>query len=287
MDLNSNQITRSKSVSLYRSASTSDITETLANEVRVALIYNGISHTVMMATPANLEQFAIGFTLSERIVDQLTEIKGVDIEEVDNGILIHIEITNRCFMALKEQRRSMAGRTGCGLCGVAQLEHAMKPVKQVSMQRRFNINYLPATLDAIAAQQSVFNETGATHAAMVLNRTGDICATFEDVGRHIALDKLIGAVARHDCPVPQAILLTSRASFEMVQKAASANIEIIFAISAATALAVELAEKCNITLVGFCRNNRATIYSHGERIDCDAAEQILPKQTSLSQVYCS
>lgn len=241
--------------------------ETLACETRIALIYNGISHTVMMAIPVDLEEFAIGFTLSERIVDHRHEIKGVDIEHVEAGVLIHLEITNRCFMALKEQRRSMAGRTGCGLCGIAQLDQAVKPVIKVDQGDDFNIANLSLTLTEVARKQHLFSQTGATHAAMAINLDGHIQACFEDVGRHIALDKLIGHIALTDNMPPAAILLTSRASFEMVQKAASANIKIILAMSAVTALALDLAEQSNITLVGFCRENRATIYTHPERIN--------------------
>lgn len=238
----------------------------LANEVRIALIYNGVSHTVMMATPQNLEMFAIGFTLSERIVEQAQEIKSVDIEVIATGVMIFIEITQRRFMALKEQKRSMAGRTGCGLCGIAQLEHAVKPIIKLPHSRSFNLQYLSNALHGIKKKQTIFSLTGATHAAMGLSASGNIEFIFEDVGRHIALDKLIGASIQHK-QLPQAVLLTSRASFEMVQKAVSVGIEILFAISAATALAIELAKESNLTLVGFCRNGKATIYTHPERLN--------------------
>ena len=253
-------------VRCFRNFRESEIIESVASEIRVALIYNGISHTVMMASPADLECFAIGFTLSERIVDKVTEIKSIDVEPNDKGVLIYIEITNRCFMALKDQRRNMAGRTGCGLCGVAQLEHAVKPIIRVKNNKTFNVNLLPNVLKQLPRVQTMFNITGATHAAMSLSEKGDIISSYEDIGRHIALDKLIGSYSKNKHITPTAILLTSRASFEMVQKSASANIGIIFAISAATSLAIELAEKSNITLVGFCRNNRATIYTHPHRI---------------------
>ncbi|WP_372828699.1 formate dehydrogenase accessory sulfurtransferase FdhD [Shewanella sp. UCD-KL12] len=255
-----------KTVRCFRNFRESKIIESVASEARVALIYNGISHTVMMASPADLECFAIGFTLSERIVEKMSDIKSIDVEPNSSGVLIHIEITNRCFMALKEQRRNMAGRTGCGLCGVAQLEHAVKPITRVDNNNEFNINLLPHSLEQLAKVQSMFNITGATHAAISLSDNGDIISSYEDIGRHIALDKLIGSYSKYNKPSPSAIMLTSRASFEMVQKSASANIEIIFAISAATSLAIELAEQSNITLVGFCRNNRATIYTHPQRI---------------------
>lgn len=258
-------VTQQVKINHYRGNSLSLIDDELANEVRVALIYNGISHTVMMATPKDLEAFAIGFSLSERIVESIAEIKDISIEEVAIGVMIYLEITQRRFILLKEQRRTMAGRTGCGLCGVAQLEQAVKPVVTAGNLYHYNLNNLAKVLTNINAFQPNFTHTGATHAALALSQEGQVISCFEDVGRHIALDKLIGACAKAK-KKPEAVLLTSRASFEMVQKAASFGIEILFAISAATALAVELAEKANITLVGFCRNGKATIYTHPERI---------------------
>ncbi|MGE4261086.1 formate dehydrogenase accessory sulfurtransferase FdhD [Shewanella sp.] len=255
-----------KNITLFERDKCSELTDKLANEVRVALVYNGISHTVMLASPQDLEEFAIGFTLSERIVSNINEIKGIDVERVENGIIIHIEITQRCFVDLKEHRRSMAGRTGCGLCGVAQLDDAVKPIKTVDSDAVFNMEFLSSVLATAKKKQSNFELTGATHAALGLNSKGEVIYIYEDIGRHIALDKLIGAFSRRNAEKPVAVLLTSRASFEMVQKAASAGIQILFAMSAVTALAAELAEKSNITLVGFCRNGRANVYSHSFRL---------------------
>lgn len=274
MENKSAPVTQHLDVIRFQGSSLHTAEDIVANEVRVALVYNGVSHTVMMASPQDLEAFAIGFTLSERIVEQLAEIKDIEIQTVANGVLIYMEITQRRFIALKEQRRSMAGRTGCGLCGVAQLEHAMKPVIQVADSQLFALADLTNVLDTIADYQPVFGDTGATHAAMALAADGSFISAFEDVGRHIALDKLIGACAK-EAIRPAAVLLTSRASFEMVQKAASAGIEILFAISAATALAVELAQQSNITLVGFCRHGRATVYSHPQRIETACQNNIV------------
>ncbi|MCS6192689.1 formate dehydrogenase accessory sulfurtransferase FdhD [Shewanella baltica] len=266
MEYHSHAVVTERNVVLLELGQASDLTDYVANEVRVALVYNGISHTVMLASPENLEEFAIGFTLSERIVSHVNEIKGVDLEFTSEGVLIQVEITQRCFMELKQQRRNMAGRTGCGLCGVAQLEEAVKPVIRVDSDARFNIDRLQLALEQIKENQHHFKLTGATHAAMGLDEEGQIIAAFEDIGRHIALDKLIGGFSMRQAQRPVAVLLTSRASFEMVQKAASANIQILFAMSAVTSLALELAEKSNITLIGFCRNGRATLYTHGYRL---------------------
>ncbi|GIU07099.1 formate dehydrogenase accessory sulfurtransferase FdhD [Shewanella morhuae] len=266
MEYHSHAVVTERKVTLLEHGQASELTDYLANEVRVALVYNGISHTVMLASPENLEEFAVGFTLSERIVSHINEIKGVELEFTPEGILIQVEITQRCFMELKQQRRNMAGRTGCGLCGVAQLEEAVKPVMRVDSDIRFDIQHLQNALEHIKSNQHHFKLTGATHAAMGLNLEGQITAAYEDIGRHIALDKLIGAFSLRQVERPVAVLLTSRASFEMVQKAASANIQILFAMSAVTSLALELAEKSNITLIGFCRNGRATLYTHGYRL---------------------
>ncbi|PTA48700.1 formate dehydrogenase accessory sulfurtransferase FdhD [Shewanella morhuae] len=266
MEYHSHAVVTEKKVTLLEHGQASELTDYLANEVRVALVYNGISHTVMLASPENLEEFAVGFTLSERIVSHINEIKGVELEFTPEGILIQVEITQRCFMELKQQRRNMAGRTGCGLCGVAQLEEAVKPVMRVDSDIRFDIQHLQNALEHIKSNQHHFKLTGATHAAMGLNLEGQVTAAYEDIGRHIALDKLIGAFSLRQAERPVAVLLTSRASFEMVQKAASANIQILFAMSAVTSLALELAEKSNITLIGFCRNGRATLYTHGYRL---------------------
>ena len=266
MEYHSHAVVTERKVTLLEHGQASELTDYLANEVRVALVYNGISHTVMLASPENLEEFAVGFTLSERIVSHINEIKGVELEFTPEGILIQVEITQRCFMELKQQRRNMAGRTGCGLCGVAQLEEAVKPVMHVDSDIRFDIQHLQNALEHIKSNQHHFKLTVATHAAMGLNLEGQITAAYEDIGRHIALDKLIGAFSLRQAERPVAVLLTSRASFEMVQKAASANIQILFAMSAVTSLALELAEKSNITLIGFCRNGRATLYTHGYRL---------------------
>ncbi|MCS6205733.1 formate dehydrogenase accessory sulfurtransferase FdhD [Shewanella baltica] len=266
MEYHSHEVVTERSVVLLEHGHASELTDYLANEVRVALVYNGIAHTVMLASPQDLEAFAIGFTLSERIVSHINDIKGVELEFTSEGVLIQVEINQRCFMELKQQRRNMAGRTGCGLCGVAQLEEAVKPVMRVDSDARFDIEHLQVALGQIQDNQQHFKLTGATHAAMGLNHQGQIIAAYEDIGRHIALDKLIGAFSAQNVERPVAVLLTSRASFEMVQKAASANIQILFAMSAVTSLALELAEKSNITLIGFCRNGRATLYTHGYRL---------------------
>ena len=239
----------------------------LAEEVPVALVYNGISHVVMMASPKDLELFAIGFSLSEGIIAHPQEIYGMDVVQACNGLEVQIELSSRRFMGLKERRRALAGRTGCGVCGVEQLNDIGKPVAPLPFTQTFNLGNLDKALEHLNDVQPISQLSGCTHAAAWLLPSGEIVGGHEDVGRHVALDKLLGRRAREDAVWQQgAALVSSRASYEMVQKAAMCGVEILFAVSAATTLAVEVAERCNLTLVGFCKPGRATIYTHPQRL---------------------
>lgn len=239
----------------------------LAEEVPVALVYNGISHVVMMASPKDLELFAIGFSLSEGIIAHPQEIYGMDVVQACNGLEVQIELSSRRFMGLKERRRALAGRTGCGVCGVEQLNDIGKPVAPLPFTQTFNLGNLDKALEHLNDVQPIAQLSGCTHAAAWLLPSGEIVGGHEDVGRHVALDKLLGRRAREDAVWQQgAALVSSRASYEMVQKAAMCGVEILFAVSAATTLAVEVAERCNLTLVGFCKPGRATIYTHPQRL---------------------
>ena len=239
----------------------------LAEEVPVALVYNGISHVVMMASPKDLELFAIGFSLSEGIIDHPQEIYGMDVVQACNGLEVQIELSSRRFMGLKERRRALAGRTGCGVCGVEQLNDIGKPVAPLPFTQTFNLGNLDKALEHLNDVQPIGQLSGCTHAAAWVLPSGEIVGGHEDVGRHVALDKLLGRRAREDAVWQQgAALVSSRASYEMVQKAAMCGVEILFAVSAATTLAVEVAERCNLTLVGFCKPGRATIYTHPQRL---------------------
>ena len=242
----------------------------LAEEVPVALVYNGISHVVMMASPKDLELFAIGFSLSEGIIDHPQEIYGMDVVKACNGLEVQIELSSRRFMGLKERRRALAGRTGCGVCGVEQLNDIGKPVTPLPFTQTFNLANLNKALEHLNDVQPIGQLSGCTHAAAWVLPSGDIIGGHEDVGRHVALDKLLGRRARESDVWQQgAARVSSRASYEMVQKAAMCGVEILFAVSAATTLAVEVAERCNLTLVGFCKPGRATIYTHSQRLIVD------------------
>ena len=239
----------------------------LAEEVPVALVYNGISHVVMMASPKDLELFVIGFSLSEGIIDHPQEIYGMDVVQACNGLEVQIELSSRRFMGLKERRRALAGRTGCGVCGVEQLNDIGKPVAPLPFTQTFDLARLDHALEHLNDVQPIGQLSGCTHAAAWVLPSGDIAGGHEDVGRHVALDKLLGRRARESDVWKQgAALVSSRASYEMVQKSAMCGVEILFAVSAATTLAVEVAERCNLTLVGFCKPGRATIYTHPQRL---------------------
>lgn len=239
----------------------------VAEEVPVALVYNGISHVVMMASPKDLEHFAMGFSLSEGIIESPLDIYGMEVVPSCNGLEVQVELSSRRFMGLKERRRALAGRTGCGVCGVEQLNDIGKPVQPLPFTQTFNLAHLDNALRHLPDFQPVGQLTGCTHAAAWVQPSGHLAGGHEDVGRHVALDKLLGRRAIEGETWQQgAVVVSSRASYEMVQKSAMCGVEILLAVSAATTLAVEVAERCNLTLVGFCKPGRATIYTHPERL---------------------
>lgn len=237
----------------------------LAEEVPVALVYNGISHVVMMTTPRDLEAFALGFSLSEGVIDSPADVYGMEIHAQCGGLEVQIELSSRRFMALKAQRRAMAGRTGCGVCGVEQLEQIGKPLTPLPFSRHFDLQYLDRGLASLSDFQPIGRQTGCTHVAAWMSEQGELLHGCEDVGRHVALDKLLGYRSQQQWQAG-AVVVSSRASYEMVQKAAACGVEILFAVSAATALAVEVAQRYGLTLVGFSKPGRAIIYTHPQRL---------------------
>ena len=207
----------------------------------------------------------MGFSLTEGIIDKPADIYGIDIEEVCNGMEARIELATRCFVALKDHRRTLTGRTGCGICGAEQIQQVYKNVAKLDRTLTFNICQFDTCLQQLYEAQELGKQTGSTHAAAFFSVEGKLLAIREDVGRHVALDKLLGWHAKADKP-QGFIVVTSRASYEMVQKTVSCGIEMLIAMSAATDLAVQMAEQYNLTLVGFAREGRATIYSSKERL---------------------
>lgn len=234
--------------------------DALALEVPVALVYNGISHAVMMASPADLEEFALGFSLTEGILEHPHECYDLEVQEEARGLTVHLTIASQRLAELKERRRSLAGRTGCGLCGTEALDQAIRPIPRVQAPA-LSDDAIQQALGALSDHQALQAATGATHAAAWCETDGRILLAREDVGRHNALDKLIGALARQGGPSEGGFaLVSSRASYEMVHKSASAGIGALVAVSAATSLAVEQAREAGLMLVGFARPGRHLIY---------------------------
>ncbi len=254
------------SVMQWRNGELKQAQDCLAEETPVALIYNGVSHAVMLATAQDLEDFAMGFSLSEGIVQNANELYGIEVQVQSNGIELHCDIASERFAQLKERRRTLAGKTGCGLCGAENLAQAMRYPEPLSKKNRFEAKSITRGLQAIQSQQTLQQKTGATHASAYVLADGTVNMVREDVGRHNALDKLVGALAKSERHDAGFIITTSRASFEMVQKTASAGVSLLVAVSAPTGLAVRVAQKCGLTLVGFARDDRYVVYSHGERI---------------------
>jgi phenylacetyl-CoA:acceptor oxidoreductase accessory protein len=241
--------------------------EVVAEEVPVALVYNGISHAVMLSTPLDLEDFAVGFSLSECIVGRRGEIHDLEIVERDNGIEVLMQLSAERAHALKQHRRTLAGRTGCGLCGTESLDQLAKRAATVRSSAVLAAGALPRALSALHDAQQLFQLTGAVHAAAWCDFAGGIDLVREDVGRHNALDKLIGALAMQRKTFDGGfVLMTSRASYEIVQKAAAVGIAVVAAVSAPTGMAVRVAIDSGVTLVGFVRGERHCVYSHPERI---------------------
>ena len=246
--------------------------EWLAEEVPVALEFNGLSQVVMLCTPLDLGDFALGFSLTEGLLSSPDELYGLDEEHTQDGITLKLEVSSAAFARLKERRRSMAGRTGCGLCGadnLAQVRQVLPrlPANQASTLSRTAV---ARAMEGMRSLQALHQATGAVHAAAWCRQDGEVELLREDVGRHNALDKLIGAAARGKLqPAGGFIAVTSRASFEMVQKTAMAGVSTLAAVSAPTALAVRTAESAGLTLIGFARNQDLTVYSHPARLAID------------------
>ena len=227
----------------------------LAEEVPVALVFNGISHAVMMATPLHLEDFALGFALSEGLIDQASQLYGVEVIEQALGMEVHIDIAAQCEARLKERKRSMAGRTGCGLCGTDSLDQVKLKLSQAP-KVQLDVQAMQRAHAGLRALQPLKLQTGATHAAAWCTAEGDIALLREDVGRHNALDKLIGALATSGTsPATGFILLSSRCSYELVEKTVIAGCPMLVTISTATSLAAERAKAAGLTLIALARRD--------------------------------
>lgn len=242
-------------------------TREVAEETPVAFTYDGSSYAVMMATPADLEDFAIGFSLTEGVVSRLDEILSLAVVDEDVGIELRMTLAEPRATTLAERRRAHAGPVGCGLCGIESLAEAMRPLPTVAGTLAISPSTIFAALEATRTAQAINRSTRATHAASFFTDSAGLVAVREDVGRHNALDKLAGALARRAVsPASGIVVVTSRLSVELVQKAAMIGAPVLVAVSAPTALALATAEQTGITVVAVARGDGFEVFTHADRI---------------------
>ena len=267
--LSSSELSTVREVSVQREqvGAVELVTDYVAEERPVALHYYRLPYVVMLASPADLEDLGVGFTLSEGIVDAADEIRGVELVRDGEGLAVHLTITGERLSRILQRQRNLTGRTGCGLCGVESVEEAIRHPAPVREGVRVSSAEIHVELARLHAQQPLNLQTGSVHAAAWVLPGKGIQLVREDVGRHNALDKVIGALVRSGTDLSAGyLIITSRASYEMVQKAATVGISLVVAVSAPTALAIDLAVKTNVTLIGFARADRHVVYAHPQRL---------------------
>jgi FdhD protein len=239
----------------------------VAEEMPIALVYHGVPHVVMLATPADLEDFAVGFTLSEGLVERPDEIRSVEVTYGAEAADVKITVAWERFSGLLQRRRNLTGRTGCGLCGAETAEEAIRELSRVGPGPTVSTAGLHEAIEQLSTMQPINARTGSVHAAAWVIPGKGVQFVREDVGRHNALDKSIGALVRSGADRSEGyMLITSRASFEMVQKSATVGISFLAAFSAPTAFAVRLAQKTGLTLIAFARRDRHVVYANPERL---------------------
>jgi FdhD protein len=249
------------------------VTRSLPEEVPVALVFNGETQAVMMATPADLHDFAVGFAVGEGIISDPSQIESLEIVAHPKGIEARMLLEDRATRALAARRRAMTGPVGCGLCGIDSLDQAERTLPQLRSDLRLPRDLVASASDALRTRQPLHDQTHAVHAAGFLSPDLGLIAAREDVGRHNALDKLIGhLLGTGIAPASGAIVMTSRLSVELVQKAAFAGCPVLIAVSAPTALAVRTADSAGITLAAFAKGGGFDLYSHPDRIETGATD---------------
>jgi FdhD protein len=252
---------------IWRDGHLGEGTRLIPEETAIALTYNGGTYAVMMGTPQNLQDFAVGFSLSEGIVQSPEEIVSLDIVELDDGIELRMWLASSRAERVNERRRHIAGPTGCGICGIESIAEAVRPAAIVAEGRVFSPHEIMAAMASMTVLQQINIQTRAVHAAAFWTPAHGLVALREDVGRHNALDKLAGALAQERvCASEGIVLLTSRVSVEMVQKTATIGAPLMVAVSAPTALAVRTADAAGITLAAIARADGFEIFTHPQRI---------------------
>lgn len=247
----------------YQGGEWGDIDDSVLIEVPVALVYNGYPHVVVMCTPQDIVDFVYGFSLTEGVVQELQDIRSIELLPKENGIEVRIEILPLCFAQLEGRKRQMSARTGCGICGVDSLMGVVRSQNKIDFEFVIDEVSIDRALSTASVLQVMNQETGGAHAAFFVANDGRIVMVREDVGRHVALDKLIGAMMQQRLDAQSGfILTTSRASFEMVQKAVSARVGLLVTMSAPTTMAIKLAKEMNLKLAAFTRIGKINLY-HG------------------------
>src|SRR5258707_9794915 len=260
---------------IWRAGSPSVGSRSIPEETAVALTYNGGTYAVMMTTPQDLEDFAVGFSLSEGVIGSSSDIDSLDIVRLDDGVELRMWLSKPKADRLQERRRHIAGPTGCGLCGIDSIAEAMRPAAVIGHGQQFSSERIMAAMQNLPLLQKLNTETRAVHAAAFWDLTSGIVALREDVGRHNALDKLSGALARASVVANDGIiLLTSRVSVEMVQKSAVIGAPVIVSVSAPTALAVRMADAAGITLAAIARADGFEVFTHPCRISSEAVVNV-------------
>jgi FdhD protein len=253
--------------SICRATGTVEGERAIPEETAIAFTFNTASYAVMMATPQDLDDFAVGFALTEGIVSSIDAIEGIDVVEEDDGIELRVWLKAKDAVEFLGRRRKLAGPTGCGLCGVESLMEAMRPPPDVGDGLVFTSDQIMTAVESLFPRQDLNRETRAVHAAGFWDPERGLVAVREDVGRHNALDKLAGALARDGATAEQGlVVLTSRVSVEMVQKSAAIGAPIVAAVSAPTALAVRMADQCGMTLVAIARKDGFEVFTHPHRV---------------------
>jgi len=251
----------------WRDGMVEERTEPVVEETPVAVVYNGVPHVVMMATPIDLEDFVLGFSLTEELIRTPADLLSLEIVRYSQGIEIQVTVSPECDAVIAGRTRRLTGRTGCGICGSDSIAVVLKEPRQVPAGIPVPPVSIQLALEALTERQDLNAATGAVHAAAWASANGSIELVREDVGRHNALDKLIGTAVKQGIdPATGFVVVTSRASFEMVQKAMILGAPLLAAISGPTGLAVRVAEQSGMTLVGFARKDKLTVYTHPDRV---------------------